>query len=147
MSKSAIDTLSMYVGTLGISIGPLLQTRFAMAELLTTHAAGSTLEFVCRVLCADSPLAASVPDLSTRCGNVVHKGSSWHRGVVITGRILPLGVIVSADRVSQLSVNDRGRVRAIPLQVASDRSLQAGTEPGLPLRLVLDLSTLWLVQK
>ena len=89
--------------TLRISIGPLLQTRFSMAGLLTTHAAGSTIAFVCRALCADNPFAASASDLSTRCGNVVYKRSSWH-----------LSVIVSAYRVSQLSVNDGGRVRALP---------------------------------
>ena len=66
-----------------------------MTELLTAHAAGSTFAFVCTLLCADSPLAASASNLSTWCGSVVYTKSGWH-----------LGVIVSADKLSQLSFGD-----------------------------------------
>ena len=90
-----MDTLSINVGALRVAVRPLLQTCFTMAELLTTHAAGCTFAFVCSLLRADSPLAASAPDLSTWSGHVVHEGGSWH-----------LGVIVSADRLSQLSFGD-----------------------------------------
>ena len=97
------------VGTLGVSIGPLLQTRFTMAELLTTHAAGSAFAFMCSLLSADSPQAASAPDLSTRCGTVVNK------------------VCIGLSEVSLFA----GTEPAFPLRVASCRSQVAGTGPAL----------------
>ena len=48
----------------------------------------------CCLLRPDSPLAASSTDASAWCGDVMRVGSGGH------------GVIISADRVSQLSVND-----------------------------------------
>ena len=120
MSNSTIDTLSIYVGTLGMSIGPLLQARFAMAD----HTC-STLAFVRRLLCADSPLGAPASNLPPWRSNVVHEGSSRH-----------LGFIVSADKVSQFSVNDGGRVRAftckwsqiVPRRLVPDRHIPVASE-------------------
>ena len=95
MANSSIKTMGMDVGALTVSVTPLLQACFSVAELLTAHAAGTALAFVCSLLCADSPLAASASNLSMWRGSVVHERGSWH-----------LAVIVSADRLSQLSFGD-----------------------------------------
>ena len=79
MSNTSVDTLSMNVGTLRVTVKPLLQTRISMTELLIAHAAGCTFAFVCNLLCADSPLAASTANLSTWRGNVVHEAPRRHR--------------------------------------------------------------------
>ena len=78
--------------------------------------------------------------------------SVWHRGVIITGRILHLRV-VSADRWSQLSVNDGGGItgflctwsQIVPRKPVLDLHSHGEWCLVVPRRLVLDLSTLCLV--
>ena len=43
----------------------------------------------------------------------------WHQNIWHIGSILSLRGIVSADKMSQLSVNDDGRVEVVPLPVVS----------------------------
>ena len=66
-----------------------------MRKLRGASGARSAPPLVCCLLCADCPLAASSTSASAWCRDVMREGSGRH-----------LGVIVSADRVSQMSVND-----------------------------------------
>ena len=56
----------------------------------------------------------------------------WHRNIWGIGSILSLRGIVSADKVSQLSVNDDVSVKIGPQQVMSHCSQLAGIDPGHP---------------
>ena len=154
MANSSIDTVGTDVGALSVSVTPLLQACFTVAELLTARAAGSALTFVQGWLCADTPCTTSASSLASWRGNVVYRRGIWHLDVVITGSILPLGFRVSADRRSQLSVNDGGGARGFPFawsqvfprRLVLDLYTHIQWRMVVPSRLVLDLYILCLVQ-
>ena len=78
----------------------------------------------------------------------------WHVSILNTGCALSLCFIVSADKVSQLSVDDGVRVsvdrcrwcKVVPRRLLHDRSSRWGWGKVVPSRLVLSRSTLRLVQ-
>ena len=103
-----------------------------MGESYSAHRAGSTFAFACWRLCTDAPLTASSTNRASRSGDIMHCWYVWHRNIRSIGTILSLRGIVSADKVSQLSVNDDVRVKIVPLQGVSHCSQLAGTDSGHP---------------
>ena len=95
MSNTFVDTLGMYVSIVGFTIAPLLKTRFTVCKPRATSGARGASSLVCWLSRADSPLTGSSTKASAWRSDVMREGSSSH-----------LGVIVSADKASQLSVND-----------------------------------------
>ena len=79
----------------------------------------------------------------------------WHESILIAGSAVSLCLVVSADKVSQLSVDDGVRVcvrscrqrNAITRRLVHDRSTRWGWGLVVPSRLVLARSTMWLVQQ
>ena len=47
MSKSAIDTVCMYVVMVGLAVTPLLESCLTVGESCSAHRAGSTFAFAC----------------------------------------------------------------------------------------------------
>ena len=139
---------------IGFTIAPLLETCFTMTKSRATHVAGSTLAFTRGRLCTDAPFTTSPSNRASWCSNVVYCWRVWHRSVSINRSVLSLRGIVSADKVSQLSVNDDGRVKIVPCErcliVPSRLVLTQGIRSRrlevVPSRLVLARSFLWLVQ-
>ena len=97
MSHSTIDARSMDKGTMRVAVAPLLQSWFTVGELLAAHGAGGAFSFVGRRLRADCPLLARSANESAWGSDVMREGGGGY-----------LDVIVSADRMFQLSVNDGG---------------------------------------
>ena len=113
VTKTSIHTVCMYEVMVCLTIAALLETCFTMAELLPAHTTCCTLAFVRDWLRADAPFAASSTDRASWCSNVMYCWHVWHRSIFITGSVLSLCVIVSADNGSQLNVNDGGRVKIV----------------------------------
>ena len=95
MSNTSVDTIGMDVGVARVTIAPLLKSCFSMCNLRAADGARGAPSRVCCLLRVDGTLAASSTNASAWCSDVMREESGRH-----------LGVIVSADRVSQLSVND-----------------------------------------
>ena len=135
MPETPVDTVCMYVVMVGFAITPLLETCFNVGESYSAHAAGSIFALVCWRLCTDAPLAASSTNRASRSGDVMHCWYVWHQNIWYIGSILSLRGIVSADKVSHLSVNDDVRVKNVPCEWClivpgwlADRDRQRQTE-------------------
>ena len=116
MSETPVGTVCMYVVMVGFAITPLLESCLAVSESCSAHTAGSTFAFACRRLCTDAPLAASSTNRASRSGDVMHCWYVWHQNIWYIVSILSLRGIVSADKVSQLSVNDDVSVKIVPCE-------------------------------
>ena len=114
MTETSIDTKCMYVVMIGLTIAPLLKSRFTVSESYSSQVTGSTLAFTLGRLCTDAPFAASFSNHTSWCSSVVYCWCIWHRSVWNIRSVLSLRGIVSADKVSQLSVNDDVRVKIVP---------------------------------
>ena len=82
VTKTPVNTVCMYVVIVGLTIAPLLETRFAMAERCPHMLRG--------LLRADAPFVASPSDHPSWCGNVMYRRGIRHRSIFVSVSVLSL---------------------------------------------------------